>query len=725
MEILSIVAPESPPFSGAPGTTGPSTPGAVDWPAASTAPPAPLTPAALEGSWYLIVADGRRPTHQGTMRITREDGKLAVSADLYAMSRTTASPISDEIMIGANGAWYPQPALSDYRQHLRSMGGSAGPDNLTVNVRAFFWQPSDPTSDSKRVGDFSRFSDTTLTLRLEPGSYTVLDSAGPAPVLAGSMLLDSVPVDIRAAKTSPHARGLRVVVQEMEGCGWPPDPTYGPEALSAMFRNAGIDLNLVTHDTTIPHDRDLIRSELDAMLSDSVGHETVGSLWVQHLFLVSRLHWSGLDSSGLFGHIFGIMFDNTDRHRQGVAVFVDAVIDSSVSALDDRIDPAIFGKTLGSVPQVLLRTIAHEIGHGLGLKHSSADHVAGHGIMNQIQELLRQADPAAGILFPANAMMAFDAIDTRNLCHRPDPEVCPGWGNWSVPPKEVNLGLQAYPNRARSLQADRILDMRMVLKPANELAAPADRPALRRTFDLGEPVFVELTFSNATDAPVTVPTKITLVDGLSEVAIRDPGALRRRVIGTAQTVCEGTRQETLSPGETRRHILQLHSAGNSPVFSMTGDHVVELAIQTPEHGWIEAPSSIATVRPNMPQTRRAFGLTGRHPFCESIALGYLCSYRAISDTDRLIRSVEYPLGARLAAAVLQVATFADPGKKSTAARAAHIQPNAIRVDRALAHMRSSGITKAVALAIARAIDPLAGDDAPAITTIAKAFYKKP
>lgn len=709
MEVASIVAPASAGFAAdAAGVPA----GACPWPAASNQPAADL-PSALSadvvaGSWYLLtLGEDGRPAHQGTLRVSVEDGSLCVSGDLYrTLPGLTAAdlPRNADRLITERG-WYCHPDRSDYACHLRSVGGKLAGGTLTVHARTFAWKPTIAGAVSNRVGDFETFADSTLALTPTPHLHTPPGGGAPAPVLSGSLICEGRPHGLWAVKTSDVPRGLRLVVHEMVGRPWPEDDTYNAGLLVEIFRKAGIDLQVVRSTDQIPFDDSLIRSELDTLLAEQVNRHAAGSLWVQHLFLVSSLNWSGLGNAGRFGNIAGLMFDDTDRHRQGAAVFLDADLTSSVMELNDRIDQSVRGLPIGRLPQSALRTMAHEMGHSLGLRHSPTDRSQNRGIMNQIQELLRLVDPVTGPLFPDIVHLEFDPVDSRNLSHRPDPEVCPGWGNWSVPPKGIEIGLQPGTGRTPAFKVDPVLDMRLSVRPANELASVNARPVIKRPFDLGEPVFLELTLRNITDATITVPASLTLADGLTEVAVLDPEAERRRLIGAAQTMCEGTGLMHLAPGQAQRHTLQLHSAGTGPVFSIAGDHTVEIAVKTVEYGWIEAPPVTVTMRPEIPLTRSALRITGRRPFCEAIALGYLASHRGVSDAESLLRFGAYPLGARITAGVLQVATFASSpaaGKD----RMSPMPPNERRVAQAIAFLKDTGITKEAVLAVAEAIDPL-------------------
>jgi|GEM_PF-5746564 len=728
MQIASIVANGSDPFDG-PGLDR-SRPARSDcpWPPAPDQPAPPtLSQDVLTGSWYLLLLDDGVPLAQGTMRVSVEGGDaLAISADLYrtrAGSTATEHPRTGEFLLSGPTAWYPQFHRRDYVQHLRSLGGSVSNETLAVEARAFLWQPSRANGTSNRVGAFDEWVDTTLTLDLTETRHTVANDTEPAPVLRGSLTFNERTVEVWAAKTSPLLRGLRLFVHEMEGRPWPVDQRHNPDKLVEIFRDSGIDLRLCRQTDRIPDDDSLLRSELDALLAEQVARHDAEPIWTKHLFLASALNWSGLSTSGKFGHIVGIMFDDIGRHRQGSAVFLDAKISSSVSDLRDRIDPAVRGQPLGTAPKVLLRTIAHEIGHGLGLRHAATARAGHRGIMNQVQELLRQVEMRnGGDLFPHNAVLAFDATDKRNLGHRPDPEVCPGWGNWNVLPMGLSLNLQPDASPGNPLVADRVLGMELVPKPANELAAVSNRMVLRRVFDLGEPVFLDLILRNDGEEPISVPATVTLANGMCELAVRDPGVKRRRLVGAAQTLCEGTTFETLAPGEQRRHILQIHSAGDQPVFRQSGNHRVELAIHCPGHGWIEAPPVVVTIRREIPGVLSAFAITGRSAFCGAMALGYLNLERGVVDTDALLRSPAYPLGARLAAGVLQIATFADtlPGRNGP--RVSPRDPNPLRVDRALAHLRETGVTKSVVLAVAEAIDPLSDGGSQTAEVMKKALW---
>lgn len=709
MDIASIVAPGSAAFAPPPdpdtdvsSVPAPSPP----WPQHAAPSHPSLTDGSAIGCWYLVAFDGDTPVLHGSLRMTEDHGLLSVSGDLYRVPRGRPAfdlPASGTVLKTGDG-WFPQPHRREYALHLRSLGGAVSETGLMVEARLFPWTTMQGYAATLRIGDFESSADTRLSLDLQPVHCAPPGAGSPGPVLAGSMVHAGRRLAIWAVRSASVPRALQLLIHEMEGREWAHDDTYNADLLTRIFRNGGVSLDIVRSEERIPADDNLIRSELDIMLQDRLARHDTDPLWALHLFLVSSLNWSGLDSAGEFGNIVGLMFDNIGRHRQGTAVFLDAKLESSVERLESRIDPSVKGKPIGRCPAPLLRTMAHEIGHSLGLKHAPVARAAELGLMNQTQELLRQVDPVTGPLFPFNALMDFDFGDRRNLSHRPDPEVCPGWGHWSAPPKGLAVKLQEAPGPVPAQVRDHVLDMRLSLRAANELAAPDAPSVIMRPFDLGEPVFLELTLRNVTAAPITVPASVTLVDGLTEIAIRYPEAVRRR-LAAAQTLCGGQGTVILEPGEQHRHILQIHSSGDDPQFTRAGDHRVELAVRTVEYGWVEAPPVTASIRSDADLGRRALRITGQRDFCEAMALGYLATHRGIADTDRLLRQPAYPLGARISAGVLQIATFAEsPATGKT--RMSPMTPNARRVRTAIEWLRRSGVTKEVVVAVADAIDPM-------------------
>jgi hypothetical protein len=335
-----------------------------------------------------------------------------------------------------------------------------------------------PAATGSWAAQFSTGTATTGSGAV-PGTITVAPAAGPAGRLTVTIRPDldlaglpagsevTVTVDRRGAEL----RELGLETDTEVGVE-PPEPVvFGAELVDERecLRRAGFAVSTTGQPTRIPRqDQPWDDSRLFTLLHDLMTGTAQADLsaaaWQQQLLLLS---------ASTRPRLAGIMFDAAGLlPRQGCAVFMDAVRGHAASEDEDPDRNAI-------------RTIVHELGHGLNLAHrfeEAVGHIGSTSFMNYPQRF----EPGGSDGYWPEFRFTFDADELEFLQHAPLTAVRPG---------DAGFHSVAYWAGAGWLPP-------AVPPPDSVLSLGLKAPPAGPTFTVGQPVFLEVVLQNLGDEPV-------------------------------------------------------------------------------------------------------------------------------------------------------------------------------------------------------------------------------
>jgi hypothetical protein len=531
----------------------------------------PCSLSALDGSWYVELTpeeeEPDRPVQiHGAMRIeSKNRRRLRVSADIYTERYRCEGggayrPIPQSpVRIDRN--WYPQFPQGQYSYYVASRGAYYHSGRLQFKVERSLW---DHSSDDFTRSDRGWFEFTCRTwLFTSPivGSRTLQ--------ITGEAMLGGVPYRVKAHKTSPYYRGCIVEVDVMTDRQWTPTATRaggGSVSFNGVYRDAGLEFLAVLDEVDVPADANLSITELQNLLTT---HRDLTSLsphdWRLWLVIGSRLGTGGT---------LGIMFDSTAPFREGAVSFADP-------RLPNRSDIAAAARNqrLGDVPEAILRTSIHEIGHAFNLFHPKHDvHSVSTGttIMNQTGDVLGFAtstDP-----YPGNATFAFNDHNRSSLIHSPDPAVKPGWtdfgyehgGGGSAPQGPSDAVPDAAPTPVEGLE----LDVR-----------------LPETVVAGDLLVADVTLRNVGDDSQLVTAALNTTEDYLTVGVTPPGG-ERTAVRNVVLACTDRRTVELDPGESLTGHVQLTYTNRGYAFDRPGRYQVDVSLDVGEGVVRSGPATV-------------------------------------------------------------------------------------------------------------------------------------
>lgn len=294
----------------------------------------------------------------GTVRVTRTPGGLVASGDLY-----DAPPPA--------GPGIPVLPRSAHRAYVRLVALRPKPDGVRMVLTRHV--PDGASGAWREDG-----AEEVAAAALRPVSPALRRAA---------IRIDRAPGTAGPSPPEPAAAWAAVLA----GAGWQVTVADGPGPLAGP---AGRPWD----------DRDLHDALAAAPAAPSPDEE-----WGYRLLCVPLLS----------GDRRGVMFDRDAADADGVPRQGAAV--ASGWRFPDA-DPwgHARGRTLAEVPAAHMRTALHEIGHAMGLQHTST----GADLMRPTEAVARQAPP--GRPFPEGIAWSFGARQERLLAHLPDPWVRPG-----------------------------------------------------------------------------------------------------------------------------------------------------------------------------------------------------------------------------------------------------------------------------------------------------------
>ena len=577
----------------------------------------PCSIGALNGSWFLEVLGGPFLFRtRGALRLEATGSLLRASGDMYTHHpvigptwpiRTAPRHFADlepklpqhALVIRRN--WYPNFPQAEYSWYFRSTGVSYVKGVLLVTFVRHLW--------SRQQQEFVSTDQGWLRVTCRQGLVKLPTFPQPTLQLTGTAMIGGQQHQIRVTKTSPYYRGCAVEADVMTNRSWITNASTpgGTVTFTGVYRSQGLDFRAIVNDTNVPEDANLTVAELHTLM------ETHRSLlsppnWHLWLFVGSRLGTSGT---------LGLMFDQTDPHREGAVGFADPQLGSS-----SILEPSAQNQPLGNVPAAFLRTLIHEAGHAFNLfhpKHDVHSVPTGTTIMNQTGDVMGFATTTDR--YPGNATFAFNDHNATSLVHSPDPQVAPGWKKFGWGHGSASSGLPVPTDVAGLTAAAEAHDLHL------ELTVP--ELAVR-----GEVVIAEVTVTNVGESPRWVTSRLNLAEDDLSIHVEHPDGTSR-VARDIVLACSMPRLVELEPNGSISASFQLFFTNEGFTFDQPGLHrlTAELDVGDGSQQVVRSrPMRIEVQLPVDDAPRRLAELTMDDAIGRSVALGDFGADENAADT---------------------------------------------------------------------------------------------
>jgi hypothetical protein len=548
--------------------------------------------AELNGSWYLQITP--MGPHEfveirGPLRIEVAPPLLRVSGDIYVNTTPPPSGQPFEVLppvppsplvIGTN--WYPQLPFDEYTWYLRSTTVIYANGVLTVKFERRIWdrfiagmQPHEreflPPDNQGGMLILNCPATSQFAHPRLPNSPTLR--------LTGTMQIGDTRYWVAATKSSPFYRGCSVLVDIMERGDFVLDKASCEETKLDYVRTfrdeAGMDIAMKIRDVPLRETLNVTIPELNVALENNRSQVFGANIrWVVWMLIGSHRN-----------DPFGIMFDQSPPHREGLAAFWD-------KRFIDELTPDEAQKKAGEVATKLLRTLIHESGHVFNLQHPKDDvHVVPIGVtlMNQtsdIRRFLAQREP-----FPCKAAFLFEEHNRTSLIHSPDPQVAPGWKHFGWGHDNLFKGALEPPNALGIAGSS----SNAVSSTTEDLVLSLDIPSgLFR----GEFVAVRFTLHNGTNVNRRVPASLDLVQGDLRLIVTPPGNIGTSNVRDVVIGCNERKMRDLGPGETLDGVTQIFYTNVGHTFRHVGRYYVsaELSMGDANQTTLVSPKYVVMVR---------------------------------------------------------------------------------------------------------------------------------
>jgi hypothetical protein len=363
--------------------------------------------------------------------------------------------------------------------------------------------------------------------------YLEGDVKNAAGTVVGRLKMGWVSKSYRRASVEIDAvAGVERPVNNGAGVGW-----------AQVFNTLGFDVTVTLSDTDVaePSGPGWSDAEMHAAMLARRDPISLDTEWRYHILCVKLI-----DSTPR-----GIMYDvgGTDSNnvpREGVGISTHWIIpDTPTWGL-------VRGQRFGAAAAPFFRTAVHELGHALGLYHTTVD----NGYMNTTDVIAASATPATP--FPNNIKWAFADVNLTQLRHYPDVFVRPGGSAFGT----------ASTTTPAISPADRQVEVPGLTLEVTPLLAQVP---------IGAPVRVGIRLVNSGDTPQRVPARLSLKTDFVRGWVRGPSdALRsfRPVI-----VCiEDQPMQELQPGEAIADSLTLLRGSEGALFPSSGLHEIGVEV---------------------------------------------------------------------------------------------------------------------------------------------------
>ncbi len=343
----------------------------------------------------------------------------------------------------------------------------------------------------------------------------------------------------------------------------------GTETFRTIFDTAGWDLTVSykAPDITIPAsiagtqdsdecwDRENSHELLETV--STYGPSKLDKKWKVHLLAIE----------GRLGCSRGKMFDN-EIDPTDIGDTNNVAREAAVTYSDDGYDHSNFGDNEDDLqkdtPRAFIRSAAHEVGHIFNMIHQNDEAGNDNSIMTTSPSVAGVLNDA-GLDFPEDINLSFNALCRHHLIHRPDPWVRPG-------------ALEFTGSLAGSPEADDVyiydssrMKMELTLSKQN--------------IKLGEILKVSWKVTNTSRNTIVSPERITDSSFTARVSITYPdGSIRFVRPVDANADIENPLTE-LKPGQSRASETTLFWNKKGFTFTNSGKHTIEINLMWANEGF--------------------------------------------------------------------------------------------------------------------------------------------
>lgn len=521
--------------------------------------------------------------YHGTMRVDNTGGGTTTSGDLYRFlnlpwpwPRIPRSPrplfrvdprlprLPFPIAARSIPLDIPVYARNRYYSYLKVTNIESGPIlttgscELTLTIEEYVYsQPPAGSFNGSFPSTPSRTFTVVLSPEAPPAGFTSSYFAGKlyeGGVEKGSFTMGWV---------SEYFRKATLEIDTLKGAvaptAVPATSGTGTEDFKTIFATAGWDLDVIYDQTSVPVPTGVTATacwssaDLHAlMLSVRKPTTNLDQEWRLHLVVVPAAIGCGR----------GVMYDQIDVPREGVASFSDDGYPSSQSANFG----AAANQTQRNVPRAFLRSAAHEVGHGFNQQHQEITAFGEPGADNSVMTTTPSvADvlggPATGApgVFPDDISLRVNDHVRYHMIHFPDPVIRPGGMTFGT----------GHSSTVPEADEDRYLFISEELEL--KLA-----PKTKRV-KLGEPLPLTWELVNNANEAIPTPNDICVEAQHTHVTVVNPnGASKRMPSFVIQT--DVVSIQDLQPGKKLEADTTLFWSSNGFVFEMPGKHSVEVRI---------------------------------------------------------------------------------------------------------------------------------------------------